>query len=168
MAPQSWLPTQWSMASSWTEGRRRWSGSSLEEGIDLYPGRKTPLYESREISVCVVSPYVRMMAVVTDPFSSEIFLGAWTETASWSTAWLYTAATLSTSKATSLTASPCFSRCAYISFSRLLSSDDMGSSPSRQEYDLIGEVRTNLILPLATTCDAMYRLPVSRPLYAIV
>lgn len=114
-----------------------------------------PSYESREIKVCVVSPYVRMIAVVTEPLSSERILGAWTETASWSTAWLYTAATLSTSKATSLTASPCFSRCAYISFSKLLSSDDMGSSPSRQEYDLIGDVRTNLTLPFATTWDAM-------------
>lgn len=108
------------------------------------------------------------MAVVTEPSESEVMRGACTETAPWETACWYTPSTLSTSNETSLTASPCFSRCWYISFRRLRSSDVMGSSPSRLVYDLMGDVRTNLILPLATTCEAMYRLPVSRPLYAIV
>lgn len=43
MAPQSWLPTQWSMASRGMEGRKAFKGSVLEAGRARKLGRKDPV-----------------------------------------------------------------------------------------------------------------------------
>lgn len=55
----------------------------------LYPGRNRPLYPDRSISVCVVSPYVFIIAILTVPLSSDSSQGSFTTIAPLATAlWL--------------------------------------------------------------------------------
>jgi len=65
-------------------------------------GRKTPLYVDFSIKVCVVSPYVRIVASRTEPLESVTVWGADIETAPAETADSYMASRLSTSNATSV------------------------------------------------------------------
>ena len=65
-------------------------------------GKKMPLYVDFSIRVCVVSPYVRMVASRTEPLESVTVRGADIETAPAETAESYMASRLSTSNATSV------------------------------------------------------------------
>ncbi len=79
------------------------------------PGRNGPEYADRCTSVWIVSPYVAMLAVTTEPNSSLDSVGGATETPPRAMSDAYTFAQSVTRNATSFTPSPWSAKCRPIS-----------------------------------------------------
>ena len=144
MWPSSTLPTMWSRA--WKSRLGCPSFFSYVDAAATYPGRYGPSYRLRSIREWMVSPYVAMAATRTVPCSSVTSSGSRTTVAPAWRAWAMHLSTSGTSRAMSVTPSPCLRWCSTSGLS--------GST---------APLTTKRIEPERSTNDLWSRLPFSGP-----